>query len=95
MPLMRRGPGLIGTAARVGVAAGVAGRVQHRQQQRWAAEEQAAHEGQAAAAPPPQAPAPASAPDYTAELQRLAELRDQGVISAEDFEAKKKQLLGI
>jgi hypothetical protein len=95
MPLMRRGPGLIGTAARVGVAAGVAGRVQHRQQQRWAAEEQAAHEGQAAAAPPPQAPAPTSAPDYTAELQRLAELRDQGVISAEDFEAKKKQLLGI
>jgi len=29
------------------------------------------------------------------ELQRLATLRDQGIISAEDFEAKKQQLLGI
>ena len=36
-----------------------------------------------------------SAPDYTAELEHLAKLRDEGVISAEDFEAKKKQLLGI
>ena len=47
-------------------------------------------------APPPQeyAPPPA-APSYVDELQRLAILRDQGIISAEDFEAKKKQLLGI
>jgi hypothetical protein len=90
MPLGRGGPGLIGTAARVGVAAGVAGRVQHRQQQRWAAQEQAAYAEQ------PVAPAPAAgAPDYTAELERLAQLRDQGVITPEDFEAKKKQLLGI
>ena len=41
----------------------------------------------------PQA-APADA-DYTAELEKLAKLRDEGVISADDFEAKKKQLLGI
>ncbi|MGH2745224.1 MAG: SHOCT domain-containing protein [Thermoleophilaceae bacterium] len=41
-------------------------------------------------------PAPAAAPpSYTAELEQLAQLRDQGVITAEDFEAKKKQLLGI
>ena len=94
MPLMRRGPGLIGTAARAGVAMGVAGRVQHRQQQRWAAQEQAEYAQQA---PPPAPPAPAAqaAPDYTAELERLAKLRDEGVISADDFEAKKKQLLGI
>ena len=93
MPLMRRGPGLIGTAARAGVAVGVAGRVQHRQQQRWAAQEQAAYQEPVAQAPPP--PAASSAPDYTAELERLAKLRDEGVISAEDFDAKKKQLLGI
>ena len=43
---------------------------------------------------PPQQAAPAE-PDYTAELEKLAQLRDQGVISAEDFEAKKKQVLGI
>jgi hypothetical protein len=39
--------------------------------------------------------APAAEPDYTAELEKLAKLRDDGVISAEDFEAKKKQVLGI
>jgi hypothetical protein len=41
------------------------------------------------------APAPQAEPEYVGELQRLAKLRDQGVISDEDFEAKKKQLLGI
>ena len=92
MPLVRRGPGLIGTAARAGVAMGVAGRVQHRQQQRWAAQEEAQYAQQAPAASA--APA-AAAPDYTAELEKLAQLRDQGVITAEDFEAKKKQILGI
>jgi hypothetical protein len=37
----------------------------------------------------------ASEPEYVGELQRLAQLRDQGIITNEDFEAKKKQLLGI
>jgi hypothetical protein len=93
MPLVRQGPGLIGTAARAGVAVGVAGRVRRRQEQRWAAQDQEAYGQQM----PQQAPAaaPASEPDYTTELERLAKLRDQGVITAEDFEAKKKQLLGI
>jgi membrane protease subunit (stomatin/prohibitin family) len=92
MPLMRRGPGLIGTAARAGVAAGVAGRVHRRQQQRWGEQDQGAYEQQ----PPQAAPqAAAAAPDYAAELEQLAKLRDEGVITADDFEAKKKQLLGI
>jgi putative oligomerization/nucleic acid binding protein len=44
----------------------------------------------------PVAAAPASQePAYMAELERLAQLRDQGVISADDFEAKKRQILGI
>jgi membrane protease subunit (stomatin/prohibitin family) len=43
-----------------------------------------------------QAPAQAqAAADYTTELEKLASLRDQGVITDADFEAKKKQLLGI
>jgi hypothetical protein len=41
------------------------------------------------------APAPQAAPEYMGELERLSQLRDQGIISNEDFEAKKKQLLGI
>jgi hypothetical protein len=46
----------------------------------------------AEAAPAPSAP---SEPAYMGELERLAQLRDQGIITNEDFEAKKKQLLGI
>jgi hypothetical protein len=30
-----------------------------------------------------------------AELEQLAKLRDQGIVSPEEFEAKKKQILGI
>jgi hypothetical protein len=91
MPLLRQGPGLLRGAARVGVAAGVAGRVRHHQEEKWAAQDQAQYEQQA-----PPAPAPtAGGDDYTAELEKLAKLRDEGVISPDDFEAKKKQLLGI
>ena len=40
-------------------------------------------------------PAAAPEPEYVGELERLAQLRDQGIITNEDFEAKKKQFLGI
>ena len=43
-------------------------------------------------APPPPQPAQQ---DYAAELQKLAQLRDAGVLTDEEFEAKKKQILGI
>ena len=36
-----------------------------------------------------------SEPDYMEELERLAGLKDQGIITEEEFEAKKKQLLGL
>ena len=94
MPLMRGGPGLVRGAVAVGGATAVSGRVRRRQEQKFAAQDQAAYEQQAAEAPPAPA-APAAAPDYTAELEKLAKLRDEGVITAEDFEAKKHQLLGI
>jgi hypothetical protein len=42
----------------------------------------------------PQA-APAAPPSYLQELETLAGLRDQGVISEEEFAAKKGQLLGL
>ena len=45
-------------------------------------------------APAAAAAAPA-APDYAEELQKLAELKAAGVINDEEFEAKKKQILGI
>jgi uncharacterized membrane protein YdbT with pleckstrin-like domain len=39
----------------------------------------------------PQAPA---APSTTTELQRLAELRDKGVLTEEEFQAQKRKILG-
>jgi membrane protease subunit (stomatin/prohibitin family) len=40
------------------------------------------------------ATAPAE-PDYTAELEQLAQLKNQGILTEEEFQAKKKQILGI
>jgi hypothetical protein len=93
--------GVARTAVVAGTATAVSGRVARRQQQRYAqqdgelAAQREVYAEQAYAeqtAPPPAAPA---APDYGAQLEQLAKLRDDGVITAEDFEAKKKQILGI
>jgi hypothetical protein len=46
-------------------------------------------------APAAEAPAPPAEPQYVAELERLAQLRDEGIVTADEFEAKKRQLLGI
>ena len=94
----RRGPGLVRAAATTAVVAGTAGAVRHRQDQKYSAQDQAAYDQQMAAqqaAEAPQAPAAPAAPDYAAELQQLAALKGQGLITEEEFEAKKKQILGI
>ena len=62
------------------------------------AEEEAAlagQEGAQPAAPAPAAPIQSGGADYIAELEKLADLRDRGIITSEEFEAKKKQLLGL
>jgi hypothetical protein len=52
----------------------------------------------------PQAPPPAAAPpaaaapapqDEMAELQQLAQMKEHGILTEEEFAAKKKQILGI
>ena len=91
----RRGPGLVRAAATTAVVAGTAGAVRHRQDQKYAAQDQAAYDQQAAqpaAAPAPAAPAE---PDYAAELEQLAQLKNQGILTEDEFQAKKKQILGI
>jgi hypothetical protein len=75
------------------VVAGTAGAVRHRQDQRYARQEQEQYDQQMAAQQPVYAE-PAE-PDYTAELQQLAQLKTQGIITEEEFEAKKRQILGI
>ena len=95
-------PGLLRGVARTAVVAGtassVAGRVQHRQQGRWAAKEQ---QQAAEQAPPPQEqvqyaeepPAAPSTDDKLAQLKQLGELRDAGVLTDSEFEAQKGKIL--
>lgn len=40
-------------------------------------------------------PTEQSAPQYSTELKELAKLKDQGLLTEEEYAAKKKQLLGI
>ena len=97
----RRGPGLVRAAATTAVVAGTAGAVRHRQDQKYAAQDQEAYDQQMAEqqayAAQQQAAAPAAPaePDYAAELEQLAKLKQQGILTDEEFEAKKKQILGI
>ena len=88
MPLVgRRGPGLVRGVARTAVIAGTAqaasGRVARRQQERWGAEE--------ATSPPPQAPPDTD--DPVAQLERLAQLQQQGQLTAEEFAGMKAKIL--
>jgi membrane protease subunit (stomatin/prohibitin family) len=75
------------TAVVAGTATAVSNRVSRRQAERWYGQE----EEQAAQA---QAAAPAQ-DDTTAQLEQLAQLKNQGILTEEEFAAKKKQILGI
>ena len=94
MPL-RRGPGLVRTVGRTAVIAGTAsavgGRVNHRQQEKYAAQDQQ-QQPQYAEAPPAAAPAE---DDSMAQLEQLADLHTKGILTDEEFAAKKAQILGI
>ena len=92
---VRRGPGLVRAAATTAVVAGTAGAVRHRQDQKYARQDQEAYEQQMAAQQMTAQQAAPAEPDYAAELEKLAQLKNQGIISDEEFEAKKKQILGI
>lgn len=85
-------PGLLRGMARTAVVAGTAtaasNRVSRRQAERWSAQ----------AEPQEVAPAgPAAAPvsPEVAQLEQLAQLKDQGILTQEEFDAKKKQILGL
>ncbi len=87
-------PGLLRGMARTAVVAGtataVSNNVSRRQAQRWSGpQEEVAPEAQAVQA------APAAEPDVYEELAKLGQLKDQGILTQEEFDAKKKQLLGL
>ena len=87
--------GLLRMAARTAVVAGtataVSGRVAHRQNEKYAAQDQAQYDQQMAQ----QQPAAPAEPDQNAELQNLANLHAQGVLTDEEFAAAKAKVLGI
>jgi|HubBroStandDraft_6_1064221.scaffolds.fasta_scaffold434511_2 hypothetical protein len=102
MPLRRRRP--IARLATTAVVAGTAANMGAKSAQR-SAEAAQAEAAQAEAAPPDAAPvdaAPADeAPPEAAEsaqiqeLRQLAALKDQGILTEEEFTAKKAQILGL
>ena len=98
MPLRRRRP--IARLATTAVVAGTAANMGARSAQR------SAEAAQAQDAPPADAPADeyaapeAAAPEAAEssqieELKQLAALKDQGILTEEEFAAKKAQILGI
>ena len=102
MPGLLRG--IVRPAAVAGTATAVSGRVQRRQAERFAgrdaniyAEREQAYEQQTA---PPQAsaapgPAPSSEPDTLDQLQRLGDLKEQGILTEAEFSAQKAKILGL
>ena len=78
MPLGRRGPGLVGMAARTAVVVGTANAVSNKQQQKYA-NQAAAQQEAAAEQAAPAAPAAAPQDDLAAQLESLAKLRIHSV----------------
>jgi hypothetical protein len=71
--------------------------VSRRQGNRWAQQEQeqyAQQEPQYAPAPAP-APAAPSESDTIAQLEKLGELKDKGILTDEEFAAQKAKILAL
>ncbi len=92
-------PGLLRGVARTAVVAGtataVSNRVSRRQARRWGYTDEPQQE-----APPPQqqyAPPPPAAPEEEDPIEKLreyAKLRDDGILTDEEFAEQKRKLLG-
>jgi hypothetical protein len=100
-------PGLLRGVARTAVVAGtataVSGRVQRRQAEKFAGRDAqiAAQRQQAYAEQVPAQPSPAQQPaaepaggDVVEQLKGLAELKNQGILTEEEFAAQKAKILG-
>jgi type II secretory pathway pseudopilin PulG len=101
-------PGLVGMAARTAVVAGTATAVSgsvsrhqnakaEEQYQAQQQEQQAQQQQYAEAAPPPPAAAPAapeeSTDDLIAQLKKLGDLKEAGVLDEAEFQTAKAKLL--
>ena len=93
-------PGLLRGVARTAVVAGtataVSNRVSRRQAQRWGAQDpgyQQELETQQQVVYQQAPPAPAAEEDPIAKLKELAALRDQGILTDQEFADQKAKLL--
>jgi hypothetical protein len=96
-------PGLLRGVARTAVVAGtataVSNRVSRRQANRWASQDDQAYYDQQQYAQPQYAqpqyaqPAAAPPPDPLEQLQKLADLKSQGILTEEEFQAQKARIL--
>jgi hypothetical protein len=82
------------TAVVAGTATSVSNRVSRRQANKWAAQDQQQYapqdQPQQYAAPPPPA---APAADPIEQLKELADLKNQGILTEEEFAAQKAKIL--
>jgi hypothetical protein len=85
MPLLR---GVARTAVIAGTATHVSNNVSRRQGERWQRKEEEQYAAQA-----PQAPPPPAEVDSVTRLKELASLRDQGILTEEEFAAQKAKVL--
>ena len=100
--------GMARTAVVAGTATAVSNRVSRRQAGRWADQQQQQQEHEyyqqqqyaqqqqqyaPPPPPPPAAPADAGDDDMIAQLEKLGELRDKGILTDEEFAAQKAKLL--
>jgi len=88
MPGLLRG--MARTAAIAGTATAVSNRVSRRQGERWAEQEAAE---QPVAPPAPTQQAPAGGQSVIDQLKELGELKQQGILTDEEFAAQKAKLL--
>jgi len=90
MPGLLRG--VARTAVIAGTATGVSNRVSRRQARRWGEQEAAAEPEPTYAAPAPAPAAPEA--DPLEQLKELGALKQQGILTEEEFAAQKAKILG-
>ena len=97
-------PGLLRGVARTAVVAGTAtavpNRVSRRKANRWSTQEEAAYNeqqqyAQAQYAQAQYAPARAQEPDTLSQLQKLGDLKAQGILTEAEFQAQKAKITGL
>jgi hypothetical protein len=94
-------PGLLRGIARTAVVAGtataVSNRVSRRQARRWSRHDDYQTEQAPPAEPEPAEPPPAgdSMDDKLAQLEKLGELKERGLLSEAEFAQQKQRILGL